>query len=74
LLNQDYFYRCGIHPDRRVAIISHNDLDGVGPVIIAKNYFADCKYFNVSNPSVDKVVKLVLFSPDYADRELILHY
>lgn len=71
MLNQDYFYRCGIHCDTKVAVVSHNDLDGVGPVIIAKNFFRDCKYFNVSNPSVDKVVKLVLFSPDYADREVI---
>lgn len=71
MLTQRYFEECNIDSDKKVAVISHNDLDGAGPIIIAKNYFNDCKYFTVSNSAVDKVTKLVLFNPDYADRELI---
>jgi oligoribonuclease NrnB/cAMP/cGMP phosphodiesterase (DHH superfamily) len=72
MLDKDYFDSCGITPKTKTAIISHNDLDGAGPIIIGKNYFDDVKYFTVSNAAVDKVVKLVLFAPEYADRELIL--
>ena len=57
--------------NRKVAIISHNDLDGAGPILIGDKIFSDYKYFTVSNNSVDKVVRLVLFSPDYNDRDLI---
>jgi oligoribonuclease NrnB/cAMP/cGMP phosphodiesterase (DHH superfamily) len=72
LLTREFFNRCNISHKSKVAVVSHNDLDGVGPVIIARNYFEDCKYFTVSNLAVDKTVKLVLFSPDYEDREIIL--
>ena len=71
MLNQDYFDVLKITPDTKVVFVSHNDLDGVGPIIIGKNFFKDCKYFTVSNSAVDKVVKLVLFSQEYEDREVI---
>lgn len=71
MLTKELFDLLEINPETKVAIVSHNDLDGVGPVIIAKNYFKDCKYFNVANHVVDKVTKLALFAPDYADRDVV---
>jgi oligoribonuclease NrnB/cAMP/cGMP phosphodiesterase (DHH superfamily) len=61
-----------INPKMKVVFVSHNDLDGGGPIIIGKNYFEDCKFFNVSNGSVDKIVKMVLYSDAFVDRELVL--
>ena len=71
MIRYDYFLDCIINPETKVAIVSHNDLDGAGPIIIAKNYFLDCKYFTVSNNSVDKTVNLVLFDEAFCDREVI---
>jgi oligoribonuclease NrnB/cAMP/cGMP phosphodiesterase (DHH superfamily) len=71
MLTKDYFEKFDFDEDSKVAIISHNDLDGAGPIIIGDYYFKDYKYFTVANTSVDKVVKLVLFAPEYKDREFI---
>lgn len=56
---------------KKVAFVSHNDLDGAGPILIADKIEMDYKYFTVANKAVDKMVKLVLFSPDFADRDVI---
>lgn len=71
MLTKEYFEKFGFDETSKVAIISHNDLDGAGPIIIADHYFVDYKYFTVANTAVDKVVKLVLFAPEYQDREFI---
>lgn len=71
MLTKEMFDEAGLTPDTKVVFISHNDLDGAGEIIVGRNYFKDCKYFTVANASVDKVTKLVLFAPDYADREAI---
>lgn len=71
MLTKERFQQNEINPFTKVAVISHNDLDGAGPVIIAKNFFINCKYFTVPVNAVDKVVKLVMFSPDYQDIEVV---
>lgn len=57
--------------DKRVGIITHNDLDCSGSVLICNRLYKDVKYFTVSNQSVDKMVKMMMFNPDFSDRELI---
>jgi Predicted phosphohydrolase (DHH superfamily) len=58
--------------NKKVAVVSHNDLDGAGPILIMDQLpVKDYKYFTVANASVDKMVKLVLFSPDFEDRDVI---
>lgn len=57
--------------DKRVGIISHNDLDCSGSIIICNDLYKDVKYFTVSNQAVDKMVKMMLYAPDFADREVI---
>jgi oligoribonuclease NrnB/cAMP/cGMP phosphodiesterase (DHH superfamily) len=56
---------------KKVAIVSHNDLDGAGPIIITDHLFTEYKYFTVSNQAVDKMVKLVLFAPDFDEYDTI---
>ena len=70
ILKKIVLFPCLTH-NSKVVFVSHNDLDGVGPIIIGKNYFNDCKYFTVSNSAVDKTVKYVLFGKEYQDREFI---
>jgi oligoribonuclease NrnB/cAMP/cGMP phosphodiesterase (DHH superfamily) len=57
--------------NKRVGIITHNDLDCSGSVIICNDLYKDVKYFTVSNQAVDKMVKLMIYAPDFADREVI---
>ena len=57
--------------NKRVGIITHNDLDCSGSVIICNDLYKDIKYFTVSNQAVDKMVKLMIYAPDFADREVI---
>lgn len=54
-----------------VIVISHNDLDGAGPIIICNQLYKKVKYFTVANNSVDKVVNLVLSSPEHDHIKLI---
>ncbi len=57
--------------NKRVGIITHNDLDCSGSVIVCNRLYNDVKYFTVSNQAVDKMVKLMVYAPDFADREVI---
>jgi oligoribonuclease NrnB/cAMP/cGMP phosphodiesterase (DHH superfamily) len=70
MLNMDEFSKIDFSR-KKIAIISHNDDDGAGPIIIVDHLFKDYKYFTVSNNAVDKVVKLVLFSQEYKDIQVI---
>lgn len=71
MLSLEMFEQFNINQDTKVVVVSHNDLDGVGPIIIAKNYFKDCAYFTVANKAVNKIVKMVLFSEQFEDREVL---
>lgn len=57
--------------NKKVAVISHNDLDCSGSIIICDKLFMDYKYLTVANSAVDKMVKLVIYGDAYKDRELI---
>lgn len=48
-------------------VLSHNDVDGAGPIILADQYFVDLRYFTAANATIDKLVKLVLYAPEYRD-------
>lgn len=56
-----------VDPNEKIMIISHNDLDGAGPILIADKVFNNYEYFCVSNNAVDKMVKNVLFNSQYQD-------
>ena len=71
MLAYEDFIKLELNPRMKVCVVSHNDLDGAGAVVIAKNYFHDCKYFCVSNANVNKVVEQVLTDTEFDDRELI---
>jgi len=58
--------------DLDTVMISHNDLDGIGPVIVGTHYFNNFRYFNVSNKAVNKMVWKVLLDPEYSSAKLIL--
>lgn len=71
MLTKKFFRKFEFTPEDKVVFVSHNDLDGAGPIIIGDQFFKNYKYFTVGNQSVDSTVKYVLYSSEYKDYDYI---
>jgi len=58
--------------NKKVVVISHNDLDCSGSILICDKIFKDYKFLTIGNNYVNKTIKKVLFDSEYADREIVL--
>lgn len=71
MLTKEFFRKFEFTNEDKVVFVSHNDLDGAGPIIIADHIFTNYKYHTVGNQSVDSTVKYVLYSEEYKDYDYV---
>ena len=71
MLTKEYFKKFEFTKEDKVVFVSHNDLDGAGPIIVADQFFKNYKYHTVGNQAVDSTVKYVLYSEEYKDYDYV---
>ena len=71
MLTKEYFKKFEFTKEDKIVFVSHNDLDGAGPIIVADQFFKNYRYHTVGNRAVDSTVKYVLYSDTYKDYDYI---